>query len=89
MLIPKHLDKYLGMYRLTIDTNRTMTIMKEKDRLVAKVSKTEIIPLLFQSETKFQFKNLLNVDCEFVIDKGHVTKFTVSQNGDFEWLKTQ
>lgn len=85
----KTLDKYVGVYQLTTDTNRKITLFKEKDRLIAKVSKREMIPLLFQSETKFQFKNLLNADCEFVLENGRVTKFNVNQNGHYEWLKTQ
>ncbi len=83
------LDKYVGVYKLSVDTTRTMTILKENDHLVAKVSETETIPLLFQSQTRFQFKNLLDANCEFVTDNGKVTKFNVSQNGHYEWIKTQ
>ena len=86
---PKDLNKYVGVYKLSIDTSRTITVMKENDHLVAKVSKTETIPLIFQSATKFQFKNLLDADCEFVIENGKVTKFNVSQHGHYEWIKTQ
>jgi len=64
-------------------------MFKENDRLIAKVSETEMVPLIFQSETKFQFKNLFNADCEFVTKNDKVTKFTVNQNGHFEWIKAQ
>ncbi len=83
----KTLDEYVGMYQLTIDTSRTITISRDNDHLIAKVSETETIPLLFQSDTKFQFKNLLDAYCEFVKENDKVTKFTVSQNGHFEWIK--
>ncbi len=86
---PKDFYKYVGVYKLSIDTSRAITVMKENDHLVAKVSKTETIPLIFQSATKFQFKNLLDADCEFVIENGKVTKFNVSQHGHYEWIKTQ
>lgn len=81
------LDQYLGTYRLSIDTNRTITIVRMNGLMVAKISENEIIPLLFQSETKFQFKNLLNADCAFVQENGKVIKFEVDQNGHYEWLK--
>jgi CubicO group peptidase (beta-lactamase class C family) len=86
---PKDLERFVGVYKLSIDIGRTITVMKENDHLVAKISKTQTIPLVFQSDTKFQFKNLLDVDCEFVIENGKVTRFNVSQNGHYEWIKTQ
>jgi CubicO group peptidase (beta-lactamase class C family) len=85
----KTLDKYVGVYKLTIDSSRTITMVKKDDQLFAKVSETEIIPLRFQSETKFQFKNILDANCEFVSENGRVTKISVSQNGHYEWIKTQ
>lgn len=83
------LDKYIGVYELSINRSRKITIRKENDQLVAVVSPTEILPLVFQSGTKFQFKNLLDANCEFVSENGKVVKFTVSQNGNYEWIKTQ
>ena len=85
----KILDEYVGVYKLTIDTSRTITMLKENNQLIAKVSETEKMPILFQSETKFQFKNLLDANCEFIKENGKVTKFNVSQNGHFTWIKIQ
>lgn len=85
----KILDEYAGVYKLTIDTNRTITMLKENNQLIAQISETEKIPILFQSETRFQFKNLLDASCEFIKENGKVTKFNVSQNGHFTWLKIQ
>lgn len=83
------LDEYEGDYQLTIDTSRTITMRKQNNQLIAEVSKTEKIPILFQSETNFQFKNLLDANCEFIKEKGKVTRFNVSQNGHFIWIKIQ
>jgi CubicO group peptidase (beta-lactamase class C family) len=85
----KILDEYEGVYQLTIDNSRTITMRKENNQLIAEVSKTEKIPILFQSETNFQFKNLLDANCEFIKEKGKVTRFNVSQNGHFTWVKIQ
>ncbi|HEV3223793.1 MAG TPA: serine hydrolase [Puia sp.] len=84
----KTLDKYVGVYRLSIDTNRTIIMLKKNNQLFAKASDTEIFPLLFQTETEFEFKNILDAHCEFVTENGKVTKFKVSQNGHYEWIKT-
>jgi CubicO group peptidase (beta-lactamase class C family) len=85
----KLLDEYVGVYQLTIDTSRTIIMRKEKNQLIAEVSKTEKIQILFQSETEFQFKNLLDANCVFIKENSKVTKFNVSQNGQFTWVKIQ
>lgn len=86
---PKILDKYIGTYKLSIDTNRTITIQRVNDRLIAVVSPTQKIPLLFLSETNFQFKNMLSATGEFIIEEGKVTKFRINQNGRYEWIRTK
>ncbi len=83
------LNDYVGTYTLSTDTKRTIVVTKENDRLIAKISEQEVIPLIFQSDTKFQFKNILGAECEFIKENGKVTKFYVSQNGHFVWIKTQ
>lgn len=83
------LNKYVGTYTLTTDSQKTIEIEKQKNGLIAKVSDQETYPLLFQSTTKFQFKNILDANCEFNIVKGKITGFTVNQHGLFEWKKTQ
>lgn len=86
---PKTLDKYVGVYRLSIDTSRTFIMLKKNNRLFAKASDMEIFSIVFQSETKFEFKNILDAHCEFITENGKVTKINVSQNGHYEWIKTQ
>ncbi len=83
------LNEYVGTYTLSTDNKRTIVITKESDRLLARISEQETIPLIFQSDTKFQFKNILGAECEFIKDNGKVTKLTVSQNGHFVWTKTR
>lgn len=83
------LEKYFGTYKLSIDTNRVITVFKINDRVVVKLPNNEIVPLLFTSETKFQLKNLLSADCEFIVEKGRVTKIAANQNGYYEWIKTE
>ncbi|MEI9807660.1 MAG: hypothetical protein WDO16_07145 [Bacteroidota bacterium] len=81
------LNEYTGTYALLPDTQRTIVIVKEKDYLVAKVQGENEYPLLFQSDTKFEFKNIPGVSCEFIRENGKVIKFTVNQNGLFEWKR--
>jgi CubicO group peptidase (beta-lactamase class C family) len=81
------LDQYLGTYTLSGNPNRSIQITRMYGRVVARLSDTEIVPLLFQTETKFQLKNLLNADGEFVSENGKVVKFIIRQNGVYEWIK--
>lgn len=83
------LDQYLGVYRSADNKKRTLRILKMNGTMVAKFSDQEIIPLLFQSDNKFQFKNLLNAQCEFIFENGKVTKFIANQNGVYEWIKEE
>jgi len=81
------LNEYIGTYTLSIDNKRSIEIVKENGHLLAKISGQGTVPLIFQSDVKFQFKNILGAECEFIKENGKVTKFNVSQNGNFEWKK--
>jgi CubicO group peptidase (beta-lactamase class C family) len=81
------MNSYVGTYSLTIDTTRTVIITKENGHLVAAVSGATSFTLVFESETKFQFKSVLDAKCEFIKEKGRVTKFVANQNGIYEWIK--
>jgi CubicO group peptidase (beta-lactamase class C family) len=81
------LDDYTGTYTLMPDAKRSIVIVKEKNNLIAKVQGENDYPLLFQTESKFEFKNIIGVSCEFIREEGKVTRFTVNQNGIFEWKK--
>lgn len=83
------LETYTGTYMLVKDPNRKMVIERYKDGLIGKVSAKEFLPLLFQSDTKFQFKNILNANAEFKIADGKVTSFVVEQQGLYEWKKVE
>lgn len=82
-------QQYLGTYRLSADTSRTITVLLMDGRLVAQLPNKENVPILFSSETKFQFKNVLNADCEFIISNGKTIKIAVNQNGYYEWIKVE
>lgn len=81
------LNNYTGTYTLSIDTSRTIIIFRENNQLIAKVSGQGSYPLLFQSDTKFEFKNILDASCEFIRENNKVIKFIISQNGQYEWNK--
>lgn len=81
------LNSYLGTYSLTIDPKRTITVSKDGNRLLAKVSGQESYEILFQTESKFQLKNIKDMSGEFVKENGVVTKIMISQNGQFEWKR--
>lgn len=81
------LDDYTGTYTLSIDTSKTIIIFKENNLLIATVSGQGNYQLLFQSDTRFEFKNILGASCQFIREKNKVIKFVVSQNGQYEWNK--
>jgi CubicO group peptidase (beta-lactamase class C family) len=81
------LDRYTGVYQLAIDRKRTITISRNQGGLIAEVSKKDRYPIIFQSPTKFQFKNILGAECEFILNGQVVVRFDVEQNGHFQWLK--
>jgi CubicO group peptidase (beta-lactamase class C family) len=81
------LNDYVGTYALAQDTNQQIVIAREKNYLVAKIRGQDDFPLIFKSTTKFEFKNIIGVPCEFVKENEKVIKFTVNQNGLFEWKK--
>jgi hypothetical protein len=81
------LNKYIGTYSLTSSPKRTIIVSKENDHLIAKISGQTTLEIVFQTETKFELKGVSNASGEFILQDGQVTKFLVSQNGQFEWKK--
>ncbi|OYU56628.1 MAG: serine hydrolase [Chitinophagaceae bacterium BSSC1] len=88
-VIPKSAyANYLGNYVLSTDPKRKISIQNLKGVLVAKLSATETVPLVFMNFTQCSFKGVKDAQIEFVLDgKGKVTKMKVQQNGLFEWIK--
>lgn len=82
------IKSYMGTYTLVSDPKRKIAIVKAKEGLVAEISGQQAYPLVFQSDTKFQFKNIADAKCEFQKVGGKVTGFIVEQSGHFEWTKT-
>ena len=81
------LKSYLGIYQLTTDKSRTITITKENDYLLGEISGQTSLPLVFKSVSKFEFEGVTDASCEFVSEKGKVVKIIVFQNGKFIWNK--
>ncbi|AWK05768.1 serine hydrolase [Flavobacterium crocinum] len=86
-LTDENLKKYIGKYQLVSDPGRTITITKEKTGLVAAISGQGKFNLIFQSQTQFQFSNLLDAHCEFRLSGENTESIIVKQNGTFEWRK--
>jgi CubicO group peptidase (beta-lactamase class C family) len=81
------LNSYLGTYSLMSDPKRQIVIVKGKGGLVAEISGQKTYPLVFQSDTSFQFKNIRDAVCEFRKEKGKVSGLVIKQSGRFEWKK--
>lgn len=81
------LDSYTGTYQLVSNANRTIVMVRDKDKLVAKITGQGSLSLVFQSTTKFSFEGLAGATGEFITENGKVAKFIISQNGEFEWKK--
>ena len=81
------LNSYVGVYRLTTDKTRTITITKENDYLMGEISGQTSLPLVFKSATKFEFEGVTDATCEFTLEKGKVAGIVVFQNGKFIWKK--
>lgn len=84
------LNKYTGTYSLSVAPNRTMVVTKKNGDLIANMQGT-ILQLVFNTDTKFEFKNLPpgEIAGQFIIEAGSVKKIVISQNGLFEWIKTK
>jgi CubicO group peptidase (beta-lactamase class C family) len=81
------LNRYTGTYAMLPDQKRTMVITKNGDHLVASLAGQGSYDLLFQSEADFNFKGIPGANAHFVMENGEVTRFTLQQNGEFEWKK--
>jgi Domain of unknown function (DUF3471) len=81
------LNRYAGIYQLTTDKSRTITVSRENDHLKGEISGQTTLPLVFKSATKFEFEGVADAACEFITKKGRVTSIIVFQNGKFIWKK--
>ncbi len=88
IIFPKDiLSAYLGKYALAGNPKRIIRIELDKDHLVAKISEQDIEELLFQTETKFRFKNIADAEGEFIREDDKTIKLIIKQNGIFQWNK--
>jgi CubicO group peptidase (beta-lactamase class C family) len=83
------MNAYIGTYSLLSDPQEVGIITKVKDHLAAKFSDSPELQLIFHSETEFEFKDVADIKCKFVIENGEVTKLIIDRNGIYEWIKTK
>jgi CubicO group peptidase (beta-lactamase class C family) len=81
------LNSYVGVYQLSTDKKRTITISKGKYHLNALISGQGRVPILFESDTKFSFDGIMNATGEFVKENGKTIKINIFQNGQYVWNK--
>ncbi len=81
------LNSYTGTYALSSAPKRTIIVTKENNVLQANLAGKVTTQMIFQTNTKFEFKNIPNTEGEFIIENGKVIKIIISQNGLFEWNK--
>lgn len=82
------LTKYAGTYSLSGTPKRTIVITFHDGNLVANMQGT-LLEIVFNTDTKFQFKNLPpgEITGQFILEHGKALKMIISQNGLFEWNK--
>jgi CubicO group peptidase (beta-lactamase class C family) len=86
------LDTYIGTYSMRTDSSMRIIISRDKDRVFANTSfLQEQLQFVFLSDTKFEFKHVMDVKGEFLIEPGKATKFIVDDNiyGVSEWIKNK
>ncbi|MEO7121228.1 MAG: serine hydrolase, partial [Ginsengibacter sp.] len=88
--LPKDiLISYVGKYALTSKPKKTLVIEFKDDYLIAKLPGQESLQLIFLTNTAIEFKSILDIKGEFIMENGKVTKLIIDQNGKYEWQKTQ
>jgi CubicO group peptidase (beta-lactamase class C family) len=83
------MNAYTGAYSLREDSQYVGTITRVKNNLMAKFPDTPELPLVFQSETEFEFKDVADIKCKFVIENGEVTKLIIDRDGLHEFIKNK
>jgi CubicO group peptidase (beta-lactamase class C family) len=86
------LDTYVGTYSMRTDSSMRMIISRDKDHVFANASfLPEQLQLVFLSDTTFEFKHVMDVKGEFIIEPGKATRFIIDDNtyGVSEWIKNK
>lgn len=83
------LSAYVGKYALANNPGRTLVIKLEKEDLVAQISSQSPLQLVFNSETSFKAKSIIDIKGEFISENGKVIKLIIDQNGKYEWIKIE
>lgn len=82
-----NLVEYAGTYRLATDKERTIEIVLEGEKLMARIPGQATFEIVFEEESKFGFKNVKEISGTFIKENGKVTKMVIEQNGRFVWEK--
>jgi len=80
------LARYTGVYELSGDVKRQISVKIENGKLVA-TSAGQKLQFVFQSELKFGFKDIADAQGEFMIENNKANGFVIRQNGSFHWKK--
>lgn len=83
------LSTYTGKYILKDNAKKILVVEFKGDHLIAKVSGQEPLELIFNSGTKVIFKSVIEINGEFILENGKVTKLIVDQNRKYEWTKVE
>ncbi|MFF5384180.1 serine hydrolase domain-containing protein [Pedobacter suwonensis] len=78
---------YCGVYELSEDPKRKISVNMENGRLVATTSTGQKLQFVFQSESKFEFKDISDAIGAFAIENNKTNGFVIQQNGTFHWTK--
>ncbi|WP_379092579.1 serine hydrolase domain-containing protein [Pedobacter sp. UC225_65] len=83
------LNKYIGVYALTSNSKRKIKIAKENGSSCCLYFRKRILSTCFSIRLKFEFKDIYDAKCEFIVQNDKVLKFIVNQNGIFNWKKIE
>lgn len=86
------LDTYIGKYSMRADSNLTIIISRDKDRVFCNASFIqERLQFVFLSDTIFEFLHAMDVKGEFIIEPGKAARFIIDdkEHGISEWIKVK
>jgi CubicO group peptidase (beta-lactamase class C family) len=81
------LAMYAGTYSLVNDPNVTITILRNKSTLTAKITDQLVLNLIFQSDTQFSFDGASEAGDKFIVENGKLLKLILYDEGFSEWKK--
>lgn len=83
------LDTYVGTYRLSTDTNRTMVVTRKDKSLFANFSGQQTFEVILEKDGKFGLKGIRNMTGAFINEAGKVTRVVIEQDGEYQWNRVE